>query len=72
MEYNKFLENFKKVRMEKGFSLSDFAKAIKKTKQYVYLVEKGRTPLKMEDYFLICDLLKISPNDLMEMLVEAQ
>ena len=66
MEYRKLLENLRRTRIEKGLSQADFAKILNKTKQYVYLLEKGLTPLKMEDYFLICKALRISPRELIE------
>lgn len=66
MDYQKFLQKLKNERIKKGISLREIGEALGKTRQQVYSFESGRTPLKVRDYFLICEVLHISPRELLE------
>ena len=66
MEYQKFLQKLKNERIKKGISLREIGESLGKTRQQVYSFESGRAPLKVRDYFLICEVLHISPRELLE------
>ena len=66
MDYEKFLKELRKIRKRKGVSLRVVGNALGVTGQQVSAIERGITELKMRDYFLICDILKISPRALIE------
>ncbi|MBR1974664.1 MAG: helix-turn-helix transcriptional regulator [Clostridia bacterium] len=66
MDYNFFLQELRKTRKRKGISLREVGNAIGITGQQVSVIERGITELKMKDYFLICDVLKISPRELID------
>ena len=54
MQYRTFLENLRKSRKRAGVSVEAVAAVLgKKWRQY-YMIEAGKSPLKMEDYFLLC------------------
>ena len=46
--------------------MREVGNAIGITGQQVSVIERGITELKMKDYFLICDVLKISPRELID------
>ncbi|MBP3433977.1 MAG: helix-turn-helix transcriptional regulator [Clostridia bacterium] len=66
MTYEILLQRLQKARKENRLSLRDMGKAIGKSGQQVCFLEKGKTPLKVQDYLLICEILKISPWELMK------
>ena len=66
MEYERFLKKLKKERKKRGISLREAGVFLGVTGQYLSLWENNRAPLKMKDYFLLCELLEIAPKDLLE------
>ena len=66
MEYERFLEKLKKERKRKGVSLRVLGEKLGVTGQYISMWENNRTSLKMKDYFSICQVLEISPIELLK------
>lgn len=65
MDYQLFLQELTNVRKSKGITLRQMGRALGVTGQYVSYMERGKTPLKMKDYFVMCEVLKISPGKLL-------
>ncbi len=61
MEYPQIVETLKEIRIKKKISSHDISKTFGKTRQYLYLVEKGELDLKLKDYLTMCKVLNISP-----------
>ena len=61
MDYLDFLKRLKEIRVSNGFSQEKIAKALGKSKQYFSLVENNKLPLRVTDYLLFCQALKIHP-----------
>ena len=55
------VERIRKERKKKGMSLRAFGEILEVSGQYVSMIERGKAPLRMEDYFKICNALEISP-----------
>ena len=66
MDYGKFLQKLRKIRKQKGISLREMGRKMGVSAQQVSFFERGHTPIKVKDYFFICDVLEISPKSLME------
>ena len=66
MTYLEFLQKLKETRKKNGFSQRQLATAMHKSAQYISFVENNKTPLKVEDYLLFCDILKIHPSSLFD------
>ena len=65
MEYEDFLKALRQERKRKGFSLKKLGQALGISIVKMSAIERGQTALKVKDYFAICDILKISPVELM-------
>ena len=61
MMYVSLLQKIKELRRQQGFSLRDFGQMLGVSGQYVSMIERGKAPLKMDDYLLICKMLGVSP-----------
>ena len=61
--YVSLLQKIKELRRQQGFSLQDFGQMLGVSGQYVSMIERGKAPLKMDDYLLICKMLGVSPAD---------
>ena len=59
------LKKIKALRKQQGLSLRDFGACLGVSGQYVSMIERGKAPLKMDDYFKICEVLNISPVKLL-------
>lgn len=59
------LKKIKALRKQQGLSLRDFGTCLGVSGQYVSMIERGKAPLKMDDYFKICEVLNISPAKLL-------
>ena len=59
------LKKIKALRKQQGISLRDFGAYLGVSGQYVSMIERGKAPLKMDDYFKICELFNISPAKLL-------
>ncbi len=66
MEYERFLKKLKEERKRKGISLRELGEKLGVTGQFISMWENNRTSLKMKDYFFICNILEISPIDLLK------
>ena len=65
MDYNIFLTKLKNARKAKKISMREIGETLGVKRGQICNIEKGRTPLRVEDYFKICERLEISPCALM-------
>lgn len=65
MDYEDFLKALRRERKSKGFSLKELGKAVGISLEKMSALERGRTALKVKEYLMICDILQISPAELM-------
>lgn len=70
MKYETLLKKLRDERIRQKVSLRKMGSALGITGQQVCAIEKGRTPLKVEYFFSMCDLLHISPRAMFEDLPE--
>ena len=63
--YEDLLRELKEIRIQKGISLQEMGRRLGITGQQVYAIEMGKTALKMPTYFAMCEVLTISPRELM-------
>ena len=66
MGYEELLKRIREARKRKGISLRKMGEALGVSGQQISFFETGHTPLKMKDYFSICEVLKISPRELLD------
>ena len=66
MEYEKLLKKLKELRKMKKISCREIAEAMGKTRGYIYYLESGKTELKLKEYLKICEILEISPRELLD------
>ena len=66
MEYEELLKRLRETRKKKGISLRKMGEALGVSGQQISFFERGHTALKVKDYLLICDVLKISPRELLD------
>ena len=66
MNYEEFLKKLRDTRIAKNVSYKEIGGAIGVTPQTIYAMEKGKTSLRMKDYFVICELLNIPPRELFD------
>lgn len=66
MDYELFLRDLKELRNKKGMSLREMGMKMGISGQQVSFFERGKTPLRIKDYFTICDILQVSPLALIE------
>ena len=60
MQYRAFLSKLRESRKKAGVSVEELANLLNiKWRQY-YMIEAGKSPLKMEDYFLLCERFGVS------------
>lgn len=65
MDYELFLKELISARKSKGITLQKMGQALGISGQYVGYIEKGKSPLKIKDYFTMCEVLGISPAKLL-------
>ena len=65
MTYERFLEKLREIRKKRNISTEKLAERLGKTKQQYYMIESGRSSLRMRDYFLLCEELEISSTELL-------
>ena len=63
MDYEQLLRQLKKIRLQKGISLRRLGEKLGVSGQYLSMVERGKVPLKVKDFFLLCSVLEVSPKD---------
>ena len=63
MDYEQLLRQLKKIRQQKGISLRRLGEKLGVSGQYLSMVERGKVPLKVKDFFLLCSVLEVSPKD---------
>jgi transcriptional regulator with XRE-family HTH domain len=59
------LKIIRKERIRQGVSLRELGKKIGVSGQYLSMIERGRSPLKMNDYYKICQALNVSPASML-------
>lgn len=69
-EFN-FAERLSSLREQKGVSAREMSLAIGQNKNYINLIERGKSLPSMQAFFYICDYLQISPKDFFDFNVEA-
>ncbi|MBE7100102.1 MAG: helix-turn-helix transcriptional regulator [Clostridiales bacterium] len=65
MTYESFLKKLKEIRIRKDVSAEELSSHLGKTRQQYYMIESGRCPLRMRDYFLLCEKLGVSLTELL-------
>ena len=55
------LKRIREERIKQGISLRALGEQLGVSGQYLSMMERGITPLKMDDYLKICQILKVSP-----------
>ena len=65
MVYVSLLQKIKEIRKRQGLSLQDLGEKLGVSGQYVSMIERGKAPLKMDDYFQICKILGVSAAKLL-------
>lgn len=65
MDYEQLLKKLKKIRLQKSISLRSLGKKLGVSGQYLSMIERGKVPLKVKDFFLICSILEVLPKDVM-------
>ncbi len=66
MKYEAFLQELRQAREKRGISLREMGFAMGLSAQKISLLETGYSPLKMRDYFMMCDIMKMSPRELID------
>ncbi len=66
MEYEKIIDQLKELRKSKKISREELADAIDVTKMTIYYIENKKTDLKLKDFLKICEVLDISPRELLD------
>ena len=66
MKYEVFLQELRQAREKRGISLREMGFAMGVSAQKISLLETGYSPLKMRDYFMMCDIMKMSPRELID------
>lgn len=61
MTIESVLKRIREERIKQGISLRALGEQLGVSGQYLSMMERGITPLKMEDYLKICQILKVSP-----------
>lgn len=69
-EFN-FAERLSSLRGQKGVSAREMSLAIGQNKNYINLIENGKTLPSMQAFFYICEYLQISPKDFFDFNVES-
>ena len=67
MTNEELLRRIREERQKQGISLRDLGKLLGVSGQYISMIERGKAPLKMEDFFKICEAFHIS---FVEILIE--
>ena len=65
MDYYVFLKRLKNARKAKGLTMKELGDALGVTRGQICNIENGSSALKVDQYFKICDVLKISPRTLL-------
>ena len=65
MTYDLFLQQFEKQQKSKGFSQQKLGEKVGLTRGQINNIEKGRSSLKVDIYFKMCQVLNISAEELM-------
>ena len=60
MTNEEVLKRIREERRQRGISLRTLGELLGASGQYVSMVERGKAPLKMEDYLKICEIFDIS------------
>ena len=60
MTNEEVLKRIREERRQRGISLRTLGELLGVSGQYVSMVERGKAPLKMEDYLKICEIFDIS------------
>lgn len=60
MTNEELLRRIREERQKQGISLRDLGKLLGVSGQYISMIERGKAPLKMEDYLRICEFFDIS------------
>ena len=66
MEYKEIIEKLKEFRKEKNVSNEELATLMGKSRIFIFCIENGRTEFKLMDFLKICEILDISPNELLD------
>ena len=56
------LKQIRQERRRQRISLRDMGRKLGVSGQYISMIERGLAPLKIDDYFKICQFLQISPS----------
>ena len=64
MEYEEFLLRLKTARKQKKLSVREVAEKLELSPSMLTKLEQGSTPLRVKDYFHLCRLYEINPQDL--------
>ena len=59
------LENIRAKRVEKGISLRRLAKELQISVQYLSMLERGKTPMSLERFLLICSGIGVVPSEIL-------
>ena len=59
------LKRIREERISRGISLRVMAKKLGVSAPYLSMIERGESPLKMDDYFKICKILEIKPSKIL-------
>ena len=65
MDYENLLKELKYLRKSKGLSLEEMGRAVGVTGSNICFIELGKIPLKMQDFFIICETLEVSPQEVL-------
>ena len=60
MTNEEVLKRIREERRQRGISLRTLGELLGVSGQYVSMVERGKAPLKVEDYLKICEIFDIS------------
>ena len=61
MTNEEIVRRIREERKKQGVSLRDLGKMLGMSGQYLSMIERGASPLKMEDFFKICQALERNP-----------
>ena len=66
MTYEEVLNKIITARKEAKISQKRMSERLGRSAEYVYLMENQKVPLRMQDYLGICELLQISPAEMLK------
>ena len=67
MNENYFAARLSHLREQKGYTARDMSLSIGRSESYINKIENKRTKPSMDEFFVICDYLGVTPKDFFDM-----